>query len=413
MKRRFAIFLTLLCSASAFAQLAPAPGFQPKSQTAPPPQSATQSPSPAETSAPTTPAATPAATPPAPTPTATTATVAPKANATGGYDLAVPADKQWTDTGINLKAGDKVTINSDGSIVFGGQLAATSEGLKRGWRDLMRALPVNSAGNGALIGRIGAAEIANPFLVGKSKELVAPADGRLFLGINQLANESSTGNYSVKLAVTRAATSSTAATAPQIKLSPDLLKDVPRRVEDQAGNKGDIVNFVVLGSKEKLESAFSEAGWVLVDKSKQGAVINALFSSLDKKAYVQMPMSELFMFGRTQDYGYAHAEPIQVVASRHHLRIWLSPTTYEGRPLYVGACTHDIGFEKDQRNNGVTHKIDPNIDLERDFLKESLTATGNVASTAYLEPTEAVKDAHTATGGDIKTDGRVLVFVLK
>jgi hypothetical protein len=412
MKRGFVFLLTLLCSASAIAQLAPAPGFQPKSQTAPPPQSATPTPSPAETTpAPATPSNTPAASTPAPTAPATVTTTTTTSALV--RDFTVPADKQWTDTGIDLKAGDKVTITSDGSIVFGGQLAATSDGLKRGWRDLMRALPVNSAGNGALIGRIGAAEFANPFLIGKSKEIVAPADGRLFLGINQLATDASTGNYTVKMSVAHATTTASATTTPQAKLSLDLLKDVPRRVEDQAGNKGDIVNFIVLGSKERLESAFTEAGWVLVDKTKQAAVVNALFSSLDKKAYVQMPMSELYMFGRTQDYGYAHAEPIQVVASRHHLRIWLSPKTYDGRPLYVGACTHDIGFEKDQRNNGVTHRIDPNIDLERDFLKESLTATGIVASSAYLEPTDAVKDAHTATGGEIKTDGRVLVFVLK
>ena len=404
MNRLPVLLLTFFFATTSFAQFQPAPGFQPKSQAPaqPAPQQPSATPAPQPSPAPATAPATPAPTTPVVT--------APKPNA---YDnLTVPADQQWTDTGIDLKAGDKVTITSDGSIVFGGRLAATSEGLKRGWSDLMRALPVNSAGNGALIGRIGAAEFANPFLIGKTKEIVAPADGRLFLGINQLATETSTGNYTVKMSVAHA-TASAATATPQAKLSLDLLKDVPRRVEDQAGNQGDIVNFIVLGSKEQLESAFTDAGWVLVDKTKQAAVVNALFSSLDKKAYVQMPMSELYMFGRTQDYGYAHAEPIQVVASRHHLRIWLSPKPYEGHPLYVGACTHDIGFEKDERNNGVTHKIDPNIDLERDFLKESLTSTGIVASTTYLQPTDAVKDAHTATGGEIKTDGRVLVFVLK
>ena len=95
------------------------------------------------------------------------------------------------------------------------------------------------------------------------------------------------------------------------------------------------------------------------------------------------------------------------------MRIWKSEETFEGRPVYVGSCTHDIGFEKDQRNNGVTHKIDPNIDLERDYLKETLTSTGLVASSTYLEPKDAVKDAKTATGGTINTDGKVLVLLLR
>src|SRR6185369_1361314 len=121
MKRRFLLLLTLLCSASAFAQLAPAPGFQPKSQTAPPPQSTT--PAPAETTpAPATAAAPPSTTPTAPAnapvaPTTVTTTTTTSALA---HNLTIPADKQWTDTGIDLKAGDKVTITSDGSIVFGG-----------------------------------------------------------------------------------------------------------------------------------------------------------------------------------------------------------------------------------------------------------------------------------------------------
>ena len=391
------LLLIALCSSPLFAQLKPAPGFQPKT-----PQQTQQQPTTAPASTST----------PAPAPVA-----APKPNTSGGYDLAVSADKQWTDTGIDVKAGDKISFNSDGTIQFGGALAATADGLTRGWRDLMRALPVNSAGNGALIGRIGPADFSTPFLIGKSKEVTAPIDGRLFLGINQLANESSNGSYSVKLAIAKSVAAATATATPpavpKANVSLDLIKTIPRRVEDQAGNKGDIVNFAILGDKDKLENAFQSAGWVLVDKTTGAAVVNALFSSLDKRAYVQMPMSTLFLFGRSQDYGYAHAEPISVVASRHHLRIWKSEETFEGRPVYVGSCTHDIGFEKDQRNNGVTHKIDPNIDLERDYLKETLTSTGLVASSTYLEPSDAVKDAKTATGGTINTDGRILILILR
>ncbi len=42
------------------------------------------------------------------------------------------------------------------------------------------------------------------------------------------------------------------------------------------------------------------------------------------------------------------------------------------------AATHDIGFERDQRNNGVTHKIDPAIDGEREYVNDTLSSTGLV-----------------------------------
>ena len=44
--------------------------------------------------------------------------------------------------------------------------------------------------------------------------------------------------------------------------------------------------------------------------------------------------------------------------------------------MWAGAGTHDIGFERDQRNNGITHKIDPATHGERDYIRDSLADTG-------------------------------------
>ena len=62
-----------------------------------------------------------------------------------------------------------------------------------------------------------------------------------------------------------------------------------------------------------------------------------------------MPMSQLELFGRVQDFGYAQADPLRVVASRHHFRIWKTPFTAGGETVWAGAGTHDIGFDKDNR----------------------------------------------------------------
>ena len=123
-------------------------------------------------------------------------------------------------------------------------------------------------------------------------------------------------------------------------------------------------------------------------------------------------MSELTLFGRVQDYGLAHAVPIQVVAQRHHLRLWKAPFQVDGQDLWVGAATHDIGFDRDNRNNGVTHKIDPNVDDEREFVGRSLDDTGLVAKISYVTPSQASKEARTATGATFHSDGRVMVIHL-
>ena len=173
------------------------------------------------------------------------------------------------------------------------------------------------------------------------------------------------------------------------------------------------VNFILVGSEAKVQSALAAAGWVIVDKTKSDAVLHGLLTSLSKDAYVTLPMSELELFGRVQDFGYAQADPLKVVASRHHFRIWKCPFTSEGQTVWAGAGTHDIGFDRDNRNNGITHKIDPATDGERDYIGESLQQTGMVIKEEYMTATHPVKDAKTATGSGFTSDGRTFVIYLQ
>jgi hypothetical protein len=78
--------------------------------------------------------------------------------------------------------------------------------------------------------------------------------------------------------------------------------------------------------------------------------------------------------------------------------------------LWVGAATHDIGFEKDQRNGSVTHKIDPDIDLEKDFVEKTLCSTGLVSQFTHFLPQNPLQTAKTATGGSFHSNGKVLVL---
>lgn len=326
------------------------------------------------------------------------------------HELQVPGSRQWTDSAIDVVAGDRLVISAAGNLETLG-ISAGPQGLARTWRDLLRALPVNGAGGGALIGRIGDDPAVVPFLVGERKEITVISGGRLFLGINQLAGDQSVGSFKVKVQIVPQNQQASAA-ARSLALTSEFLAKVPRRVADVNGDPGDVVNFVIIGSKDKLQAAFRDAGWLLVDRTKTEALLHAILSSTAKQSYTEMPMSELYLFGRPQDFGYARAEPVQVVASRHHLRVWKAPFDFNAEEVWVGAATHDIGFEKDQRNGSVTHKIDPDIDVERDFLGACFKTAGAVAGTMYLSPADAVRKAHTATGGSFHSDGRVLVLAL-
>jgi len=124
-------------------------------------------------------------------------------------------------------------------------------------------------------------------------------------------------------------------------------------------------------------------------------------------------MSELWLFGRAQDFGYAQADPLRVVASRHHFRIWKAPFTHDGSTVWIGAGTHDVGFDRDQRNGKLTHRIDPEVDGEREYIGESLSQTGMVAKMDYMMPRQSVREAKTAHGEEFRSDGRTLIIYLR
>jgi hypothetical protein len=199
-------------------------------------------------------------------------------------------------------------------------------------------------------------------------------------------------------------------------LDPKLAKEIdglPRRVNDEFKNPGDMVNFVIVGSEKDVQSALESANWFVADRNNVEAVAKAVLMTYQKKDYLQMPMSLLYLFNRVQDFGYEQAEPYSVVASRHHFRIWKAPFEYDGKQVWVGAGTHDIGFEKDQRNGKVTHKIDPAVDGERENIAGSLEKSGKVKTITYYTPPDPVTEARNATGGGYHSDGRIVVITLQ
>jgi len=363
-------------------------------------------------------------------PAAQSQTVPTTASTMRSYEIEVPATREWVETNIDVHGGGKLRFTANGQITYpadqsySGRMhtagTAGPDGLPRNFADLLHQYAVGDAGHGALIGRIGSADYAQAFLIGANKEYDVPVAGRLSLGINQSASEAATatGTFHVRIEILdeglKDATNAGGPAESRVPgITPELLAKIPRRVSDPAGKPGDMVNVLLVGTQDQVVQTFTSAGWVKVDAKVENTALNAIMDSIEKKDYLTMPMSTLFLFGRAQDYGFAHAEPVKVAMSRNHLRVWKSTFTVDGRPLWCVAATHDIGFERDQRNNGLTHKIDPAIDGEREYVNGTLSGTGLVVQRDHVTPADPLTTAKTATGGEFHSDGRILVLVLK
>ncbi|HEV8074795.1 MAG TPA: LssY C-terminal domain-containing protein [Candidatus Acidoferrum sp.] len=189
----------------------------------------------------------------------------------------------------------------------------------------------------------------------------------------------------------------------------EMIKMLPSRVTNAEGREGDMLNLIFQAREEDLQEAFAQAGWLKVEKSKRLIFWHLLWQ---RGHYTKLPMDRLYVFGRAQDYSYALPDPLSIVARRHHLRIWKTGRVVDGVPLWVAAATHDVSIHLVKHKFRLFHRIDPNVDAERDFIAGNLSETKRLTREEYVNCPQPVSGAQTATGQDYYSDSRMLLLEL-
>ena len=189
----------------------------------------------------------------------------------------------------------------------------------------------------------------------------------------------------------------------------DMIQLLPPRSLNGEGREGDMLNLIFAAKEDDLQEAFARAGWLKVEKSKPLIIWHLLWQ---RKRYTKLPMGKLYVFGRAPDFSYALPDPKSIVARRHHLRIWKTGGLDDGVPLWVAAATHDVGIQLVKHRFRLLHQIDPNVDLERDFIAANLAVTQQLISQTYMKCADPVFRAETATGQSYYSDSRILLLEL-
>jgi len=189
----------------------------------------------------------------------------------------------------------------------------------------------------------------------------------------------------------------------------EMINLLPPRVLDGEGREGDMVNLIFLATEADLQQAFARAGWLKADKSVPRIVWHLMSR---RKHYKELPMKRLYVYGRPQDYSFVLPDPKLIVARRHHVRVWRTDREADGVPLWAGAATEDISIEIVMHKLQFFHRIDPNVDAERDFIARNLGVTWQPARTEYMASPYPVLSAQTATGQSYHSDGRMLFVKL-
>jgi hypothetical protein len=117
----------------------------------------------------------------------------------------VPGNQpRGVDTGIDLRAGDQVTISATGNVTAGRRAGVVSpDGGRQSTGAVFGATtyPVPTAGVGALIGYILSSngQTSQPFLIGSQSTFTVPVDGRLYLLVNDDNYSDNSGSFNARI----------------------------------------------------------------------------------------------------------------------------------------------------------------------------------------------------------------------
>ena len=238
--------------------------------------------------------------------------------------------------------------------------------------------------------------LAVKFLIARSPdgEIYFPAGTELILETTQ----------NVTLPNLRDATNSVAAMPRKdVASARQLIKSLPEQQANQGEHRpSDLVNVLLLGSRDQIERAFQAAGWNGAHRHSAIAVYRMYHSIVQRAGYGMAPMANLKLNGTIPEVSYQKS--LDTFSKRHHIRLW----EQESGDAWLGAATEDIAYTVKRMH--LTHATDPEIDNERAKVVNDLWLTGCVASASLIDR-NALK-VTVVNGAAIQTDGRVAALRL-
>jgi hypothetical protein len=182
----------------------------------------------------------------------------------------------------------------------------------------------------------------------------------------------------------------------------------------EGSTSGDPLNLVIVGHFHDIAAAFARRGWLPAEQTYATAVWKTIKSFIFGSRYRYSPLSPLFAFGRHQDF--ARQKPRRNIHERNHLRLWYSPMRHEGKPVFVGQVSRDIGVRFTSKAwPPVTHKIDPDVDEARRAVVEDFVFSQTMSQIGLVKgvgPATPSNPRENLTGDPYFTDGyRAVIFL--
>lgn len=188
------------------------------------------------------------------------------------------------------------------------------------------------------------------------------------------------------------------------------------RARTSDGLLGDPVNLAWLGREEQIHQTMERAGWIRADDLGLGTGGKIVTSTLSRRSYPRAPVSPLLLFDRQQDFAYQQ-EVAGSPSKRHHVRFWRCPDGWllpGGRRVdWLAAGTYDRSVGLSLFTFQITHKIEENTDIERDFIVATVLAGHPGVQRQLIENFATGYHSRNGGGDLIQTDGDLPILDLQ
>jgi GNAT superfamily N-acetyltransferase len=187
------------------------------------------------------------------------------------------------------------------------------------------------------------------------------------------------------------------------------------RTRTYEGLLGDPVNVALNGHEVQVHEAMLRAGWQLADELGFRSGLRIVTATLRHRTYPTAPVSPLFLFGRMQDFTYQQ-EVEGNPARRHHVRFWRAPDGWYlpggAKVDWLAAGTYDKGVGLSFFTLAFTHRIERNIDEERDYIVQTLQEGTPDIEVSVIRHFSSGFHSRNGGGDAIETDGDLPVVDL-
>ncbi|MGP9536502.1 LssY C-terminal domain-containing protein [Brachybacterium sp. AOP43-C2-M15] len=185
------------------------------------------------------------------------------------------------------------------------------------------------------------------------------------------------------------------------------------RTRTTEGVLSDPINIALDGPERDLHVAMRRAGWVLAEERTLASAWSMVRSTLLRRSYPAAPVSDLYLMGRRHDFTYQQ-EVGGTTTKRHHVRFWRMPPDFVlpggYRTDWLAAGTYDraVGFSFFTLQ--ITHRIDENIDVERDYLVDTVRFADPEVEIEVIEEFSTSYHDRNGQGDRFRTDGDLPVI---